>query len=160
MSADQLLNSNRGSLPSDQRFRELFSRATVSKNYLARFYLRSIESFNRDGREFRINRHHDEVNLEHILPRHPGEHWEQFSEEDFANYHKRLGNLTVIDRGLNTAAANASFEEKKQVYAESEIEMTRSIADVEDWTTQSIEDRQMALAETAVQVWAVSPMRG
>ena len=157
VSARQLLDCNRGSLPSDERFKEAFSRATVTKNFLARFYLRAIESFTRGDREFRVSQHHDDVNLEHVLPRHPDANVENFSEEDVANFHKKLGNLTIIDSSLNVAADNAAFEDKKIVYAQSRIQITRSLADLPDWTIQAIEDRQNELAQTAVQVWRLRP---
>ena len=156
-SARQLLDSNRGSLPGDERFREAFSRATVTKNFLARFYLRVIESYIRDDREFRVSQHHDDVNLEHVLPRHPDGNWEDFSEEDVANVHKKLGNLTIMDSNLNVAAANAPFEDKKIVYGQSGIQITRALADLPDWSIQTIENRQNELAQTAVRVWRLRP---
>ena len=108
-------------------------------------------------REFRIDQHHDNVNLEHILPQEPGDNWRHISEEDASNYYKRLGNLTIMDSNLNVAANNASFEEKKVIYQQSRIEMTRSLAESPEWSTRTIEERQRVLAQTAVQVWRLTP---
>ena len=155
--ARQLLEANRSVLPSDQRFEEAFAVATISKNYLARFYLRAIASFMMDDREFRIHQHHDNVNLEHILPKEPGNNWMHISEEDATNYYKRLGNLTIMDSNLNVAADNAPFEEKKEVYRQSRIEMSRSLEELSEWTTRTIEERQRVLAQFAVQVWRLAP---
>ena len=155
--ARQLLNANRTVLPGDQRFEDAFAAASVSKNYLARFYLRAIASFMMGDGEFGIHQHHDDVNLEHVLPQQPGGNWTHISEEDAASYYKRLGNLTIIDSGLNVAAANAPFEEKKDVYRQSGIEMSRSLAEVAEWTTRTIEERQRRLAGIAVQVWGLRP---
>ncbi len=156
-SAQQLLDFNRASLPSDQRFGEVFSHATVSKNYLARYYLRTIESFASSNQELRINQHHDDVNLEHILPQTPSENWGHISDEDAANYYKRLGNLTIMDSDLNVAADNDPFEDKKAVYQQSRIEITRSIVDKPFWDTEAIENRQQELSQIAVQVWSLTP---
>ena len=157
--AQQLLKINRRSLPSDQRFGLAFASASVSKNFLARYYLRSIESFIRNDRELRISQHHDDVNLEHILPRSPAGNWSHFSDEDVSNYHKRLGNLTIMDSNLNVAADNASFDEKKTVYGQSSIEITSSLVDYAEWSTQNIEERQEKLSQTAVQVWDLTPIQ-
>ena len=100
-SAQQLLEVNRQSLPSDQQFGQAFAIASVSKNFLARYYLRSIESFMRDDREFRISQHHDDVNLEHVLPQRPENNWRHISDDDASNYYKKLGNLTIMDSNLN-----------------------------------------------------------
>ena len=156
-SAQQLLDFNRASLPSDQHFGEAFSRATVSRNYLARYYLRTIESFASSNQEFRINQHYDDVNLEHILPQTPCENWRHISDEDAANYYKRLGNLTIMDSNLNVAADNDPFEDKKTVYQQSRIEITRSIIYLPNWDTDAIENRQQELSQIAVQVWSLSP---
>ena len=156
-SARQLLEANGAVLPSDRRFEEAFATASVSKNFLARFYLRAIASFMRGDREFRIDQHHDNVNLEHILPQEPGDNWGHISEEDASNYYKRLGNLTIMDSNLNVAANNASFEEKKVIYQQSRIEMTCSLAENPEWSTRTIEVRQRMLAQTAVQVWRLTP---
>ena len=156
VSARQLFESNEGVLPSDQRFEEAFATASVSKNFLARFYLRAIASFLMGDREFRIDQHYDNVNLEHILPQEPGDNWMHITEEDAANCYKKLGNLTVMDSNLNVAAANAPFEDKKVVYRQSRIEMTRSLGNFADWSRQTIEERQRELAQAAVQVWPVT----
>ena len=156
-SAEQLLEFNRASVPSDRRFEETFAVATVSKNFLARFYLRAIEESTRDGHEMRTSTHYDDVNLEHVLPQNPEGNWREIAEEDAANYYKRIGNLTIIDSGLNVAADNASFEEKKAVYSQSEIGITRALGEFSNWSTSEIEERQRSLSSTAVEVWRLSP---
>lgn len=158
-SAKQLLEMNRKSLPSDQRFGLAFANATVSKNFLARYYLRSIESFVRNDREMRISQHHEDVNLEHILPQSPGEDWSHFSDEDVSNYYKRLGNLTIMDSNLNVAADNSSFEQKKIVYRQSRIKITNSLVDYAEWSIESIRERQEQLSQTAMQVWGLTPLQ-
>jgi len=110
-----------------------------------------------DERELRIHQHHDNVNLEHVLPQEPSDNWMHISEEDASNYYKRLGNLTIIDSNLNVAADNASFEEKKEVYRQSRIEMSRSLAEFAEWSTRTIEERQRVLAGIAVEVWRLRP---
>ncbi|GHG22417.1 DUF262 domain-containing protein [Paracoccus aerius] len=155
--ARQLYEATRATLPTDATFREAFSNASVAKNYLARFYLRSIASHDNPEGEYRISQHHDDVNLEHILPQNPGENWSNISAEDATNWYKRLGNLTIMDSALNVAAANASFDEKKKIYAQSQIEITRSLSEVKEWTLDAIQVRQNELADKAVKLWKLTP---
>jgi len=155
--ARQLFEATRGSLPSDAAFRDAFAAANVSKNFLARYYLRAIATNDNPDGEYRISQHHDEVNLEHVLPQEPGENWNHISAEDAKSWHKRLGNLTIMDSALNVAAANAPFDDKKAIYAQSRIEITRSLSELPDWTLERIQERQNALADKAVQVWPLAP---
>jgi len=153
----QLYESSRASLPSDAAFRNAFEKANVSKNYLARYYLRAIATLDNPNGEYSIGQHHSKVNLEHVLPRKPGKNWNHFTTEDVEIWSKRLGNLTVMDSALNRQASNAPFDDKKAIYAQSRIEITRSLADFPDWTPERIQERQNLLAEKAVRVWPLAP---
>ena len=64
---------------------------------------------------------------------------------------------TLMDSALNVAAANAPFDEKKAFYADSNIEITRSLSELPEWTLERIETRQNELAEKAVLVWPLTP---
>jgi len=104
-----------------------------------------------------ISRHSEDVNLEHILPQQPSENWRHISPEDAEAFHKRIGNLTIIDSKLNVAAANASFPEKAKIYAKSRIEITSSLGQMTEWNIEDIEERQLALAKNAANVWKLQP---
>ena len=155
--ARQLFDAMRANLPSDEDFRQAFSIASVSKNYLARYYLRAIATCDHPPGEYRINQHHDNVNLEHILPQEPGEYWDHITADDAASSYKRIGNLTIMDSARNVAAANTSFDAKKSIYIESKIEITSMLAKVEEWTLDAIQERQNTLAGKAVKVWPIEP---
>lgn len=155
--ARQLFEATRTSLPTDAAFREAFSGASVSKNFLARYYLRAIATHDDPGGEYRISQHHSEVNLEHVLPQEPGENWNHISADDAKTWHKRIGNLTIMDSALNVAAANAAYADKKAAYALSQIGMTRTLSELPDWTLEQIQERQNSLADKAVLVWPLAP---
>ncbi len=155
--ARQLYEATRTSLPTDAAFREAFARASVSKNYLARYYLRAIAALDNPGAEYQISQHHNEVNLEHVLPQVPGDNWNHIAPEDAAGWYKRIGNLTIMDSAFNVAAANEPFDEKKAIYADSNIEITRSLSELLEWTLERIQTRQNELAEKAVLVWPLKP---
>ncbi len=62
-----------------------------------------------------------------------------------------------MDSGLNSAAANTPFDHKKILYAASRVEITRTLANVDEWTLEAIQERQNALADKAVEVWPIAP---
>jgi hypothetical protein len=65
-----------------------------------------------------------------------------------------LGNLTLLEPKLNREAANKSFEQKIEIYKNSEYEMTREIAD--RWSSfgmDQISVRLREFSELATAVW-------
>ena len=68
----------------------------------------------------------------------------------------RLGNMTIISKRLNSAARNGSFEDKRGIYGESELFLTRELASSEkylQWDVDAVIRRQKELAESAVVIW-------
>lgn len=58
------------------------------------------------------------MELEHIMPYSDG--WDKYdfrSEEERMSYLNRLGNLTLLDKGINQSAGNGSFKEKTEHYS-------------------------------------------
>ncbi len=100
--------------------------------------------------------HHEtiEASIEHILPESPGPEWEQaFNVTQMERGIDRLGNLTLLEASLNRECANKRFEEKRSLYARSQFEMTRRLADFEEWTEEAINARQRGFAKLARQIW-------
>ncbi|MDF2954910.1 MAG: hypothetical protein OD815_000526, partial [Candidatus Alkanophagales archaeon MCA70_species_2] len=50
---------------------------------------------------------------------------------------------------------NGPFEDKKSIYKESELIITKKIAEYYDWTPSEIEKRQKELAKKAVEIWDI-----
>lgn len=96
--------------------------------------------------------------VEHILPENPSEEWNRsFSLEALDRSVDRLGNYCLLERGLNTQAANnAGFEAKREVYAQSQYQMSRDVAAFEEWTEATIARRQQQMARLAKSVWTLS----
>ena len=70
----------------------------------------------------------------------------------------RLGNMTLVTSKDAPALAEASFEQKLQVFANSPIRMSRHIADnYQSWDEVAIADRQRRMAEVAKSVWSPRP---
>ena len=95
----------------------------------------------------------NEINLEHVLPEKPEENWPQFSEEEWSLYWKRIGNLCLLKASDNSTVKSAPYPDKKPVYEKSAYQLTRGIAEADEWTTSAIEERQKALIGLALKTW-------
>jgi len=147
----ELLASMKRSIPSDSEFKEEFSKASVSKSYLARYYLSSLEKhlIGDVMPELIPNNNEQEVNLEHILPQGLTKGWVHIDEEIAKTYYRRLGNMCLLKVKINSKAGNDSFESKLEFY--------KSSTKYKTWNTKSINERQIQLAELAVKTWAINP---
>jgi hypothetical protein len=116
------------------------------------------------------------VDIEHILPQRPAAEvrngFDRVSEYDF--YAERLGNLTLLEKTINTSISNSSFESKRSGYLQSKFLLTNSIVarpgvgvdtqlnravsdlvQFENWTSEAIELRQAMLSRLARKVWDI-----
>jgi len=153
--AKQLKSQLRSLTPSDSQFKEAFERMRVSSAKHARYYLRSLEMTALAEPEPWFIPQNDQrlINLEHVLPEKPEGNWPQFTEDDVAQYAKRLGNLTLLRASDNSYQRSAPFSEKKVVYAESPYRLTSQLARYDEWNVQAIVERQKVLAELAIPTW-------
>jgi hypothetical protein len=147
-----LLESVKKFIPTDEDFKKAFEIVSVSKAYLARFYLKKLELSFRSTSEL-VPR----ATLEHILPENPlnlAADWPEFDENTHRSFFKRIGNLTLLDRDMNNSIGNGNFVGKSEVYRNSEIVITKTIAEkYTRWTSIEIEQRQKELTEKALEVW-------
>ncbi|MDH4241832.1 MAG: DUF262 domain-containing HNH endonuclease family protein, partial [Phycisphaerae bacterium] len=157
VSSSQLSDFLKASAPSDAEFKAAFETATVSKSYLARYYLRALEMVERGDLEpeFVPNTSSDIVTLEHILPQNPSTAWEHVSDDDAKANYKRLGNMALLKKTLNSDIGNAGFEAKRPFYSASEYHLTSSLASEENWSVGGINLRQTYLAKLAIKAWPV-----
>lgn len=150
-----LLNSAKHLIPTDSQFKEAFSIATVTKNTLAQYYLIELEKEYSRNEEKSVVKNFDNVNLEHILPQTiiQASDWLNFNEDTQKSYYKRIGNLTLLKTKLNSDLKSNSFKIKKQEYRESEIKITKDLYNINDWTPETIKNRQIDFAEKALEIW-------
>jgi hypothetical protein len=142
--------------PADTEFRNAFSIATVSKAYLARYYLRAIEQSSNGNShpEFVPNPNAEDINLEHVIPLHPGQNWTHLSEDECKALYRRLGNMALLQSNINATTGNAAFPDKKGVLTQSSYELTKDIAKCRNWAALEVAERQNKLAELAVKTWS------
>lgn len=153
--AKDLLWSAKNLIPSDIQFKEAFSIANVAKNTLAQYYLIEIEKNYSKNNEKSVDKNFDNVNLEHILPQtiNKSNNWPQFNEDEHKTFYKRIGNLTLLKTKKNSDLKSDNFENKKNEYKKSEIQITKNLGDIQDWTPDAIKQRQTNFAEKALEIW-------
>ncbi len=96
--------------------------------------------------------------VEHVLPENPGQNeWEHFSVEARDRSVERIGNYSLLERGLNNqAAGNKPFVQKQEAYAQSEYMTSRELLEYPEWTEEAIAKRQASLAKVAKTVWSLT----
>ena len=154
--APQLRRAMQDVFPSDIEFREKFAVATVSKDYLARYYLAVLESTakNESAPELVVNPNSEQVNLEHVLPENPEENWQDVPVDLHRALVKRIGNLALLGAKENAAAGNAPFSKKKASFKKSRFMLTKMISKAKEWGPAAISERQDYLADLAVKAWS------
>ena len=155
-SASDMRTAMHAIYPADANFQDAFAVATVSKDYLARYYLRALErsAAGEPSPEFIPNPNEEQINLEHVLPETPGKDWSHLKPDECKALYKRIGNMALMRAKDNTDAGNASLAAKQPFYAKSSFQLTQSIAKATQWDAKAIADRQLVLAKLAVKTWS------
>lgn len=104
---------------------------------------------------------------EHILPQHPKEdsQWEKaFSKEHRELYTHTLGNLVLTyDNSVYSnhefSAKRGSLAETRACYFRASLASEREVAEWEEWTPESVEERQARIAAWAMERWGIERPR-
>ena len=97
--------------------------------------------------------------LEHIMPQQWQQHWPLPDPDDAPAETLRnisiemLGNLTIIPSHENTLASNSKWDDKRQIFARSELTINRQLAAWDTWDESAIMERSKELAKIACQIW-------
>ena len=116
------------------------------------------------------------VDIEHILPQNPtGQVRDSFDKkEQYDEYIEKLGNLTLLEKTINTSVSNEAYDKKLPGYRQSAFLLTKSLVEkpqvgvntslnravrdlqaFSEWDSASIESRQKMLAVLARSVWSI-----
>ncbi len=137
----------------DENFRSDFlsmSIETAKKKKLTRYILSALET---DLSGKRMDFESDPASIEHILPENPGSEWDEaFPDTQHLYYVYRLGNLTLLEEGLNREAGISCYDDKKDIYRRSAYALCQSV-NAPEWSPAAIEDRQRKMAERAAHIW-------
>ena len=141
----------------DARFEQDFRRLSVDtagqRKRLAKYILSRLES-DLSGRE--CNPDTDPASIEHILPENPLDEWEAvFPRQSWDEAAYRLGNLTLLEPGLNRDIGNSPYLTKVQAYERSRYLTTQQIPEnaPEQWTPELLDERQRQMAARARHLW-------
>ena len=100
--------------------------------------------------------------IEHILPQDPSaEEWiAAFGSKDNAiNNCHRLGNLLILPPEINSKLGKLPFNQKLPIYREcTHLRMVRDVTEYEAWNKDSIDDRELKIAEWAEEYWRIQEM--
>jgi len=146
-----------GRFPRDEEFRSAFVVKDVynfrSRNYL----LRKLENY---GQKELVNV--ESCTIEHVMPQNEqlSAEWQEVLGPNWQEVHARylhtIGNLTLT--GYNSELSDRPFREKRNMeggFAHSPIRLNRSLSTLEQWNSEEIEKRALALADIAVNVWSM-----
>ncbi|UJB68853.1 DUF262 domain-containing protein [Acaryochloris sp. 'Moss Beach'] len=146
--------------PGDDEFYNSFISKSLSDTKRARYLLIEIEN-HASGQEKVVNSDPEKVNLEHIMPKNVNQHWNEeytgIPSESRSYYVNSLGNMALVSKEKNRRVGSKSFDEKKkELFSQhAEFEFTHTIASLDEWTKESIEERQRQLAAKALEVWKI-----
>nr|WP_246594241.1 DUF262 domain-containing protein [Evansella tamaricis] len=115
-----------------------------------------------------------DVELEHILPQNPSADVKVAFDkgEEYQDYVKKLGNLTLLEKSINSSISNGAYDHKRNEYEKSSFMITKAISSIpqvgvntkinragiglrtyDEWNSISIEDRQKLLVELSLKAW-------
>lgn len=147
--------------PSFEVFRDSFKDIGYGRSekqrVLVKYILNEISNMGSTG-ERRIDFHN--VNIEHILPKKPGNGW-GLKKSQIKCYVDKLGNLTLLSKKLNSRADNKDLRQKIEIYKQSDIEITKKLVEKLEalgensiWNEEEITNRQEELANISYhKVW-------
>ena len=142
--------------PNDDSFQTAFSnvefRRTARGHRLSRYILGKIE---KQAHQNHVDYFSSTFSVEHILPEHPNAgSWDHIPDDTLERCVYRLGNLALLERGLNEEAGSGGYAKKKEVLARSSIVSTASIpVRYAEWDEAAISGRQRYLGKVATGVW-------
>lgn len=130
---------------------------------LAKYSLLRIDMERTDNSNKRSS-YEGKITVERILPENidsGNKYWsEMFKDEDERlECTDKLGNLTLLNGGINSKASNKPFPEKKKYYFEkrkSSFDVTNELKNYTDWSIEALKERHERLKDEAIEIWIES----
>lgn len=155
--------------PDDEEFKDRFATHELKERVIdrARYILSKIEyhiTGNTD--ELKINSTED-VHVEHIIPKKIRTRkskkefgdWESYLPGNVHLEHKkrvnRIGNMTLFSGKLNIKVSNGPFLDKRREYKNSNIQLTKNLADYKYFKFDHLDNRGKELADIALKIWKI-----
>jgi uncharacterized protein with ParB-like and HNH nuclease domain len=141
--------------PDDRRFEAAFVEFPLYQRGYAREVLTALERTRGHKEPADLER----AQIEHIMPQTLTDAWRQELGKDADHLHSdwlhRPGNLTLS--AYNPELLNYPFATKRELYRQSNVSMTRELANYDRWTAEAISERGKKLAAEASQIWSGPP---
>jgi hypothetical protein len=102
------------------------------------------------------------LHLEHIAPQKPTPHWSEslgVAGSDYKDLVADIGNLTILDSGLNQSVKQDPFDAKKIEYKKSRSNISNDLALVKVWNSEQIARRRNWIAECMLNLLRDEPGR-
>lgn len=90
------------------------------------------------------------TSIEHVYPRNADT---ANKDSDIESLKNTLGNLTIMDPAQNTIGGNDNFIQKRELYQNSSVILTKEIGEKTTWTKNEIENQQNLLIDAAVKIF-------
>ena len=173
---DKAFGEIRRRMESDEDFRRRFGKESVASAGTVRHLLRRLDPISRPGSGVQPI----DVDVEHVLPKsvvtkltggkNLTKNVRQWIED--LGYHipttsggmsslgkeleallNRLGNQALLNDRANRGAKDLPFSKKKDVYKKQALELTKTLAENEDWGLSQISARQEEMAKSVHLIW-------
>ena len=137
--------------PDDAHFVEAFSRFPLYKRGYAREVLEALELARGHKEQASLT----QAQIEHILPQTLSDEWADALGEEAERVHgewlHRPGNLTLS--AYNQEVGNQPYEVKRARFQQSNVVLTREVADYVRWGVAEIQQRGERLGAQAASLW-------
>lgn len=155
---DSLLNELKELKPSFEVFNDAFMNIAYKNSEDTRktikYILGKIEENCSPSREKIID--FDVVNIEHVLPQNPDKDWGLY-KKDIKKYVNKLGNLTLVDKVINSKIGNKCLQEKVKELKHTGMTITKNLVSVigeGEWGESGINMRQAEWSKVAYgEIW-------
>lgn len=139
--------------PRDDEFRASFISKNLYATKIDTYTLYQLE-INKNKEVVRLN---NDITIEHIMPQTLTPIWRRDLgkryDEIHMEYKHTIGNLTLT--AYNGNLSNKSFNDKKEILANSNISIGRNISSYGEWNQISINDRANKLFDIASEIWSL-----
>jgi uncharacterized protein with ParB-like and HNH nuclease domain len=158
----QLEKELKAELPTAEYFRSQFMnmeyRNSEQFRRLIGYILSKINDIYEETREQTID--FENVNIEHIMPQKPDKSW-GLQKSDIKTFVNKLGNLTLIDKRINSKVGNKIVKDKLNLFEKSSLPINHKLIEelkINDckWDKEAIMLRQQNMAEIArKEIWKI-----
>jgi hypothetical protein len=100
--------------------------------------------------------------LEHIAPQSENDYWAETlfgkdaeARKQYDETISQIGNLTLLDKGLNGRAQRLPFDDKKNFYKQSVFAISRELCEIENWNLEVIKERTKWLSAMFDIYWSI-----